>query len=238
MTGHGGLRIDDAVALDACQAVYVEVPKVACSSIRTALARLLNVDLDAVGGNPHEATFPEPPDPVVGPTAYPGMFSFAFVRNPWDRLVSCYRDKILGQAPDFTHFHPARRVAFCLARFDIFEAGMPFDRFVEAVSDIPDADADGHFRSQYTFVSNGSGDIVLEFVGRFESLQTDFLSVCERLGIAPLHLPRVQVTKPRAPYAEYYTPRLRDLVADRFRSDLELFGYQFGEATRARSLTR
>jgi hypothetical protein len=222
-------HIEDAVALSALGAVYVEVPKVACSSIKVVLARLLGVDLRAVGGNPHEAAFPEAPDPVAGPKAYPGMFSFAFVRNPWDRLVSCYRDKILGQAPDFTGFHPARQVAYCLARFDVFKAGMPFERFVEAVSDIPDVDADGHFRSQHTFVSNGSGDIVLDFVGRFESLRSDFHSVCKKLEIARLDLPRMQVTTPPARYTEFYTRRTRDLVANRFHADLELFGYEFGE---------
>jgi hypothetical protein len=159
--------------------VYVEVPKVACSSIKIVLAGLVGVDLRAVGGNPHEAVFPEAPDPIPGPKACPGMFSFAFVRNPWDRLVSCYRDKILGQAPDFTGFHPARQVAYSLARFDVFKAGMPFEGFVEAVSDIPDVDADGPFRSQHTFVSNGSGDIVLDFVGRFESLQSDSIQFAE-----------------------------------------------------------
>jgi hypothetical protein len=233
MTHSARPRIEDAVALNAYGAVYVEVPKVACSSIKIVLARLLSVDLSRVAGNPHEAMFPEPPDPIAGPKAYPGLFSFAFVRNPWDRLVSCYRDKILGQAPDFTEFHPARRVAYCLARFDAFQPGMSFEQFVEAVSGIPDVDADGHFRSQHSFVSNGSGDIVLDFVGRFESLQTDFRSVCLELDMAPVDLPRVQVTKPRGRYTEYYTRRTRDLVGDRFRSDLELFGYEFGEATGA-----
>ena len=222
-------HIVDAVALNAYGAVYVEVPKVACSSIKIVLAGLLGVDLNTVGGNPHEAAFPEPSDPVAGPKAYPGMFSFAFVRNPWDRLVSCYRDKIMGEASDFTDFHPTRQVAYCLARFDAFEADMPFERFVEAVSNIPDAAAEGHFRSQHTFVTNGAGDSVLDFIGRFESLTSDFRSVCAKLGIAPVQLPHVQATKPRARYTEYYTLRTRDLVAGRFRSDVELFGYAFGE---------
>jgi hypothetical protein len=103
--------------------VYVEVPIVACSSIKIVLARLLNVDLVRVGDNPHQASFPQPPPGVLLPR------------------------QILAQAPDFTEFHPSRRVAFCLARFSAFQAGMSFEQYVEAVSGIPDVDADGHFRN-------------------------------------------------------------------------------------------
>lgn len=85
-----------AVLLEAYNAVYIEVPKVACSSIKIALASLLGIDLDALGGNPHEVDFPAPRT-LAGPGLYAGLFTFAFVRNPWDRLVSCYRDKIMGE---------------------------------------------------------------------------------------------------------------------------------------------
>jgi chondroitin 4-sulfotransferase 11 len=128
-----------AVLLEQYRAVYVEVPKVACSSIKIALAGLLGIDLAASGGDPHKAPLPTPASRPSGSALYPGLFSFAFVRNPWDRLVSCYRDKILGEAPDFTSFHPTRGVAYCLARFGAFRAGMTFEDFVAAVAAIPDA---------------------------------------------------------------------------------------------------
>lgn len=227
---HAHPNIEDAVALGPHGAVYVEVPKVACSSIKIVLAGLLGIDLAPVGGNPHEAAFPEPPHPVAGARAYPGLFSFAFVRNPWDRLVSCYRDKILRKASDFTEFHPTRGIAYCLARFDAFYADMPFERFVEVVSDVSDLEADGHFRSQHTFVSNGSGEIVLDFVGRFETLTADFDRVCTTLGIAAPVLPHVQATGPGARYEDYYTVKTRELVEDRFDADINLFGYKFGRA--------
>ena len=142
--------------LEAYSAVYVEVPKVACSSIKIALASILGIDLAAIGGNPHKVSFPEPPVPP-GSMLFPGLFSFAFVRNPWDRLVSCYRDKVLGEVRDFMALDPARGLAYCLARFDVFRPDMSFDAFVRAVATITDEEADDHFRSQHTFVTNTAG---------------------------------------------------------------------------------
>lgn len=217
---------DVDVLLRAQGAVYIEVPKVACTSIKVTLARLLGIDLEAADGDPHKIRFPIPPPRQTGPALYPGLFSFAFVRNPWDRLVSCYRDKILGEVPDFTSFHPARGVAYCLARFDVFRAGMSFDQFVEAVATIPDDEADSHFRSQHTFVTNALGDVAIDFLGKFETLASDFGR--EKLGLPSLVLPRVQGASTPTRYTEFYTQRTRQTAARRFCDDVQLFSYEFG----------
>jgi hypothetical protein len=86
----------------------------------------------------------------------------------------------LGEASDFTAFHPTRSVAHCLARFDAFRAGMSFDEFVRAVAAIPDEEADDHFRSQQTFVTNACGTIAIDSVGWFETLAHDFQRVSGR----------------------------------------------------------
>ena len=237
MDGHEarGARHDErrtAVLLEAYAAVYIEVPKVACSSIKIALASLLGIDLAVTDGNPHRAQFPEPRS-QPGPALYPGLFTFAFVRNPWDRLVSCYRDKILGEAPDFTAFHPTRGVAHCLARFDAFRAGMSFDEFVRAVAAISDEEADDHFRSQHTFVTNASGDLAIDYVGRFETLDRDFRHVCQKLSAPHLSLPFTQAAIVPRSYRAYYTPVARSLVAERFNEDFSLFGYDIGTCVKS-----
>lgn len=229
MTSGGAPPAGTAVLLEASRAVYIEVPKVACSSIKILLAGWLGTDLTAVGGDPHRAQFPEPGPCQAGPKLYPSLFSFAFVRNPWDRLVSCYRDKVLGEAPDFTTFHLQRGVAYCLARFDAFQPGMSFVEFVEAVTKIPDGEADEHFRSQYTFLSNRDGKIAIDFVGRFETLHRDWDAVCRQLGFPSTELPHVQAARRRVDYAKYYDSNTRTAVTRRYAEDVRLFGYTFGK---------
>ena len=50
----------DRILLDSYKAVYVEVPKVACTSIKTALAQVLGISLKVTGGNPHDIDWPTP----------------------------------------------------------------------------------------------------------------------------------------------------------------------------------
>jgi hypothetical protein len=118
-------------------------------------------------------------------------------------------------------------VANCLAGFDAFFAGMSFDEFVLAVASIPDEEADGHFRSQHTFVTNAEGQVAIDFVGRYEHLADDFRLVEQQIGLPTTELPRLQEARERLKYAGFYTPETRRIVAERFRVDLEMFGYEF-----------
>jgi hypothetical protein len=48
----------DAILLAPYRAVYVETPKVACTSIKTALAEILGISLRSTGGDPHCVEWP------------------------------------------------------------------------------------------------------------------------------------------------------------------------------------
>ncbi|HET9622323.1 MAG TPA: sulfotransferase family protein [Kofleriaceae bacterium] len=208
----------DCILVERHAAVYVEIPKVACTSVKTALAPACGVTLPA-DGNPHDLRWPLADGPP-----FPGRFSFAFVRDPWDRLVSCYRDKLRGEVDGFTSFTVRPGVANCLARFDRFVAGMSFAAFVRAVAAIPDAEADAHFRSQHGFVCV-DGALAVDAIGRFERLDEDFAAIARRIGLATAALPRLQAVRAPSPFAAFYTAETRDLVAERFARDIELFGY-------------
>src|SRR5262245_16579941 len=213
------------------RAVYVQTKTVACTSIKTALAAILGLSLRATGGDPHCVEWPTAArSSSHAGRLFPGLFTFAFVRNPWDRLVSCYRDKMRGEVDGYTYCTIRPGVAVCLALFDAFAPGMSFAEFVAAVASIRDEEADGHFRSQHTFVTDGEGTIGVDFLGRFERLAEDFRLVQESVGLPRYTLPWLQKARTAARYTDFYTKATRQIAGERFRRDIEMFGYEFGMA--------
>jgi hypothetical protein len=218
--------------------IYFVVQKVACSSIKTALLPLFDVSTngyetirnDGTTGIRIHKLFDRSNYQIRRTQLiaelhdhYDDYFKFAFVRNPWDRLVSCHSQKL----------NPNGAGLKLPADSDIeLYPGMPFPEFVEAVHTIPDDEANPHFQSQHTVICGSGKDkpILADYVGRFENLAADFDVVAKRIGGAQdLHLPHVLRSKRRQsrPYTEFYDTRLRELVHERFQEDIEIFGYSY-----------
>jgi len=136
------------------------------------------------------------------------MRKAAFVRNPWDRLVSLYFGKI-------------KRGLFSYFKGKNLD-GSSFPNFVKSVCAIPDYNADRHFRSQFTMITAPNGELIVDFLGKFETFSKDIKHV---LGnqIAIPHLNRSDSRH----YADYYDEELKNLVAERYKIDIELFGFDF-----------
>lgn len=223
--------------------IYFVVQKVACTSIKVTLLPLLDIDTAGEDVTGYEVVSkPGAPDRKVRrihklfdrsehqinkralleglDDEYRDYFKFAFVRNPWYRLVSCYSDKLREGGKGMWLPDDAGASVY---------PGMPFDEFVEAVHAIPDGKANIHFRSQYQTLCNRRGRIMADFVGRFENIQEDFARVAERIGLPGLELSHRLHSGNRRDrsYTEFYDDRLRDLVHERFQTDVEMFGYSF-----------
>jgi hypothetical protein len=82
---------------------------------------------------------------------------------------------------------------------------------------------DVHF--QKDFVTDESGNLIVDFIGRFENLTEDFARVCRRIGISA-QLPHRNKSG-RGDYRGQYSDRTAQMIADAFRDDIEFFGYDF-----------
>ena len=89
-------------------------------------------------------------------------------------------------------------------------------------------------RPQVELLRNEAGELGMDFIGRYETLQQSFDEVCRTIGIPASELVRGNASDHR-PYPSYYDDELRGLVADFYRSDFESLDYDLGAVGRANS---
>src|SRR5207237_4009355 len=82
------------------------------------------------------------------------------------------------------------------------------------------------FRPQHTFVTGSDGSLLIDYIGRVETMQESYDEICARIGIPTATLERVNPSK-RLDYRQYYDQEQIDGVARLYARDLELFGYEF-----------
>ncbi|MEP4099367.1 sulfotransferase family 2 domain-containing protein, partial [Paraglaciecola sp.] len=140
------------------------------------------------------------------------LYKFAFVRNPWDLQVSSYhhiqreRPELLAGIKDFNEFieykfDPARPYIF---HFDI-ATKLQTDHLIDL-----------------------KGNIVVDFMGRYETLHDDFEVIKKELGLKDVSIPhKRKATDRKKDYREYYNTRSIDAVAKHYQQDIDLLKYQF-----------
>lgn len=162
------------------------------------------------------------------------FFHFAVIRNPWDRAVSCYFNKVYVETPS---------TASLLRKFDGLEPGMPFSAFVDWLLSENGCDrhADQHWASQFLFLSDHEGRQFVKQLIRYENLAADLEAISDRVGISAQRLghfnSRKKVKNHDPAYAydpsphhyrKYYlNDAMIEAIAKRYQNDIELFGYSF-----------
>lgn len=139
----------------------------------------------------------------LGKENYDSYFSFAFVRNPWDWQVSLY-NYMLKTPHHFQH--------------ELAKSFEDFDHYIRWR-------CSEEIRYQKDFIYSQDGELLVDFVGRFEQLDKDFQEICSHLGISA-RLPVLNVSN-TIPYRKFYSEESRELVREAFEPDISLFGYEF-----------
>lgn len=147
---------------------------------------------------------------------FASLYKFAFVRNPWRRILSEYLYR--GYQCSFKQFLLHQ---FPTPKDDNFMTGDDLYRHV-----IP----------QGEFLCDKQGNLLVDFVGRFETLNEDFSAVSKTITGESLSLPHKNKTTPKLSrffkakpkrFEDYYCEKTQAFVADYYAQDIELFDYRF-----------
>lgn len=145
-------------------------------------------------------------------------FKFTFVRNPWDRLVSAYFFLNEGGLNESDRKWAKENLS----------PYTDFDSFVKGWVNRENVHSWNHFCPQYTYIfTKGSTTPMLDFIGRFENLEKDFLYIQKRTGIDSKLLCLNRTEARNKDYKTYYTDATKQIVADVYRDDIEILGYNF-----------
>ena len=178
--------------------IFIHINKTGGSSIERAL------------GARHEHRTAREKRAQLGERFWAKKFKFTVVRNPWDKVVSHYHYRVqtnqtnLGTNPiSFTEWVRRAYGSQDPAYYDKPKMFMP----------------------QLDWITDDDSKIIIDHIARFESLQSEFELICQRLK-RTAQLPQLRKSE-RGDYRQYYDEESRTIVAKWFGKDVAKFGYQY-----------
>ncbi|MEM8618755.1 MAG: sulfotransferase family 2 domain-containing protein [Actinomycetota bacterium] len=195
--------------------IYTAIPKAANTSVKVGLLNTFRPDADSDSPHSPDAGY-QTVDPDRIGAHFPEFCHFTVVRNPFDRLVSFWSDKIVGDGMN----DGLRALGF--------EQGMSFADSVSLACSLSDDATDAHIRSQTFLLANARMNLRADLLLRFEFLEADWdlLTgiVAVRSGIRLAPLPLRQVSEHEGS-ASLYNDSTRRMVVQRYAEDFRLLNY-------------
>lgn len=176
--------------------------RVAKVGTRTIFARMNDQDVSFDLESPYRIRY--------SPKAYADYFKFAFVRNPWDRIVSCWHNKVIDSNNMRFSEEEHRKM-------------QDFSRFVDWAADVGVHGRNAHIIAQSRLIDLNNCD----YLGRMETFDEDLAHVFRAIGLENASRVSRNQTKSRKSYGEYYDSGLIEKVAEIYRKDIQLFGYEY-----------
>lgn len=138
-------------------------------------------------------------------------FSFAFIRNPYEKVLSSY-------------FYWSEKKSDTFVRFS--KEYPTFDKFINNY-EISTKQEKYHFEyNNWDYVSDGE-KIIIDYVGKFDNIEEDFINVQKLCGIQDkklFTLPKLNNTKHEF-WKTYYNDELANIVYDKWAQDFEKFNF-------------
>lgn len=204
--------------------IYFRIPKAANTMISSNLYLSENgrFDLNSEEINSYKVNFERPSSLTEKEIAnLDRYFKFTVVRNPATRILSCYLQKVLGNANE------KRIVTKDLGLED--NAYISFENFLDWLGKGTNIKKNYHWALQTHLIPIGIK--ALDFIGKTETLKSDLDYILVRIFGANSDPCLVNFspgkTNANDRQKEYFTPGIRKKIFALYQADFEAFGYDF-----------
>ncbi len=177
----------------------------------------------------------------------------AFVRNPWDKVLSAYSHYYHRHSLDFEDFivKLEKIVSFVNENFVFDLENVFYKEYSNLMISVLSEETgerklnpwrknaiwlDPHFFPQHFFIYDEFDTQLVDCIGRFENYEKDAQDILDRLGALKFFRTRAGTHKPLIPhfnyskhadYREVYNSKTRDIVYNIFKKDIQTFDYKF-----------
>jgi hypothetical protein len=191
---------------------------------------------------------------VINSEWYNKTYKFAFVRNPWDRMVSFYHYLNLDDFISFEKFiflfnkkYSKRNNMYAKIINFIFNTrifnyfDMPFYvsqvlykykfllLYIFPFVNIGAYHSIGlsQINPQVNWLMNKDNELIVDYIGKFENLENDINIIFNNFGInETIKLPHYNKTKHKN-YRKYYNNKTKKIIEEIYKDDIKYFNYTF-----------
>lgn len=154
----------------------------------------------------------------LGEELWERLFTFTMVRNPWDRTYSM-----------FNYRRKRGKIPICWSFRDYV---LELDRNVYNLSQGNPASEYFSYHatrcSSAYYISDADGNIMVDYVAKYENRTNDLTVIASRVGIKQLGDLVVQSASPKSKhYSQFYDEETKDIIRSLYADDIELFSYEF-----------
>ena len=200
---------------------FIDVPRTSSSSIKIELSREFGVvyGKNKVFEKDHRTGFIFKPHitaremrDILGKKTWNKLYTFTFVRNPWDRVLSIY------------HY---------LQYENMIQAELSFkDYIVKLNYEIQHKNWTYNYAPFYLgasdFVTDEKGKIIVSKIGKFENREEDINMIAKKIQSKNLGKLFLQKASPsNEHYSTYYDEESIEIVRNIYQDDISLFNYKF-----------
>ncbi len=145
-------------------------------------------------------------------------WTFGFVRNPWDRMVSWW-----SMIENWRSWSERKQIDIDDRWNDMWRTASTYESFEQFVVEGPESFVRLR-RNQIDYLRTRNRRA--DFIGRTENLDADTRHALEHVGLNAEGLGHDNRSK-RVGYRDYYDARTRDIVGEVFAADIAEFDYDF-----------